>query len=778
LSAGALLLAVAQIVGCGGQLVAWPPEDILAPTVVATSPDSEAIGVMRNRTLSAMFSEPMDAGTVTATSFVLFNGATQVPGAVSYTGVTATFDPATDLDAATTYTATIRQSAADPAGNTLAADYTWTFTTGSSLDAQRPVVTLTIPADDATGVAPDANLVAVFSEAMDASTFGGATFTLNQGINTIVGGVTLMGATAMFDPAVTLAFNTEYTAIITTAAADLAGNTLAADYVWTFTTAAQVIAIAPRVTLTNPADLDDGVPRDTAVSAAFSQPMNPLTAINAFVVRDPAAVTVTGSFAYNMATQTVTFVPSVLLAPLTEYTATVSTNATNLAGTALAADYVWMFTTGPAVPLAPRVIITSPADLDTDVLRDAIITATFSEPMNPLTTISGFVVRDPAAVTVVGTLAYDVVTQTVTFVPSMPLAPLTEYTATVSTNATNLAGTALAADYVWTFTTAADIAPRVIITSPVDLDTGVLRDAIVTATFSEPMNPVTAQLSFSVLDPDGNAVFGILSFDVPSQTLVFVPDDFLRANATYTATVTTDATSLLGAPLAADHVWEFTTGIQAAGMLPVNLGSLTTFVAAAGAGLTNSNSSGMTILGGDVALSPTGTCLGDGLPCTALNPLITGTLFDSGIIASTAKVDLIAAYVDAMSRPPGTLVNDISGMVLPAGVYTSASTMSIAVGGVVTLDGGGDPNAVFIFQIGSSLTVNNNAQVVLINGARARNVFWAIFASSTLGSNVSFQGSVLAGASNTVGTDSMVIGRLLCTTGQITLLSNTITLPL
>jgi len=148
------------------------------------------------------------------------------------------------------------------------------------------------------------------------------------------------------------------------------------------------------------------------------------------------------------------------------------------------------------------------------------------------------------------------------------------------------------------------------------------------------------------------------------------------------------------------------------------------------------------------------------------------------MVAMRAKVDLTAAYVDAMSRPPGVTVNDLSGMTLSAGVYTSDSTMSIAVGGTLTLDGGGDPEAVFIFQVGSSLTVNNNAQVVLINGARARNVYWAAFASSTIGSNVSFQGSVLAGASNSVGMGSVVVGRLLCSTGQITLLSNTISLPL
>lgn len=773
-----MLLALSQLVGCGGQLVAWPADDITPPTVISTAPERDALGVLLNRTLTVTFSEPMDPDTLTMTSFAVFDGATAVPGTVSYSGVSATFDPDSDLESGTTYTAVVRESATDVAGNPLAADYTWTFTTGGSLDVQRPVVTLTIPEDDATGVSPDASLAAVFSEAMDPATFVGATLTLTEGINPVVGTVTLTGATAMFDPSAVLAFGTEYTAIISVVAADLAGNTLAAEHRWTFTTADAVVLVPPRVTLTHPANLEAAVPRDTTVSAAFSQPMTPLTAMNSLSVTDPLGASVPGSLAYDMVTQTVTFVPTSLLAPITEYTATVAVSATNLAGTPLAAEHMWTFSTGPAMPIAPRVILTNPLPFEAGVPLLTTVSAAFNQLMDPLTPVGSFTLTDEGGMLVTGVGVYDALSQTLTFTPMNPLLADTTYTARVSTAATNMAGTSLAADYIWEFTTAMVVAPRVITTSPVDLDTGVLRDAIITATFSEPMNPLTAQSSFSVLDPSGDTVVGTLSFDAPSQTLFFVPDDFLQANATYTATVTTVATSVVGTPLTADYEWEFTTGIQAAGMLPVDLRSLVSFVAAAGAGLTNSNSSGMTLLGGDVALSPTGTCIGDGLPCTLLNPQITGTLYGPGLIAATAKSDLLLAYTDATSRPPGTLVNDISGLVLPAGVYTSASTMSIAVGGTVTLDGGGDPNAVFIFQVGSSLTANNDAQVVLINGARARNVFWAIAASSTLGSNVAFQGSVMAGASNSVGTDSSVVGRLLCTTGQITLLSNTITLPL
>jgi hypothetical protein len=421
LPAGALLLAFTQLVGCGGQLVAWPPEDVVPPTVISTAPERGALGVMLNRTVTATFSEALDPDTITATSFVVFDGATPVPGAVSYAGITATFDPNADLATGTVYTAIIRQTAADPAGNTLAADYSWTFTTGGSLDVQRPVVTLTIPADDATGVAPDASVVAVFSEAMDPLTFVGATFTLHEGANTILGSVMLTGATATFNPDATLAFGAEYTAIITTAAADLAGNTLATRYEWSFTVADAVVLVPPRVTLTDPVDLEVGVPRDTTVSAAFSQPMTPLTAMNSLSVTDPAGMSVPGTLAYDMVTQTVTFVPTGLLEALTEYTAVVAVSATNLAGTPLAVAYTWTFTTGPALPIAPRVIFTNPEALEVGVPLLTTVSAAFNQPMDPLTPVGSFTLTDEGGMTVPGLGAYDVLTQTLTFTPTNPL---------------------------------------------------------------------------------------------------------------------------------------------------------------------------------------------------------------------------------------------------------------------------------------------------------------------------------------------------------------------
>jgi hypothetical protein len=254
-------------------------------------------------------------------------------------------------------------------------------------------------------------------------------------------------------------------------------------------------------------------------------------------------------------------------------------------------------------------------------------------------------------------------------------------------------------------------------------------------------------------------------------------------NTTYTATITTGAQDETGNGLAASKVWTFSTSNKPC-VLPVNLRSLAKFVAVAGAGLTNSNTQlpAVTTLNGDVGLAPTGTCMSDGIVCNPAGgaPRINGTLYanDPAGKAATAKADLVAAYNDAQGRPKDvTVVGNLAGQILAPGVYWSGSTMDIAVNGTLTLDAQGDSNGIWIFQLGSALTANTGSKVVLINGAKAANVFWAIGSSSTRGSNVAFKGTVLAVESNSVGTGSTVEGRLVCTTGAITLLSNVITLP-
>jgi hypothetical protein len=444
----------------------------------------------------------------------------------------------------------------------------------------------------------------------------------------------------------------------------------------------------------------------------------------------------------------------------------------------------------------PTVTSTNPAGGATDVAVTQAITATFSEAMDPATIDSTSFTVNEGATAVSGAVTYAAATNVATFTPAASLSASTVYTGTVTTGAKATSGSALAANFVWTFTTASaggsggdagvpdggappGVPPQVTSTNPANGAANLCIPFGIDAIFDKQIDPTTVvPANFTLTSPGPTSVKGSTSYDSQTDTATFSPLNPLLGNTLYTATLTTGIKDAAGDALAANKVWTFTTNANPC-ILPVNLRSLSNFVAVAGAGLTNSNSGGVTVLNGDVGLSPTATCLGDGSPCSAIDPTINGTLFanDPAGKAAAAKADLVSAYNDAAGRPPGTLEADLSGLVLAPGVYTSNSTMLMAVSATLTLDGQGDPNAIWIFQIGSSLTVNQGAQVLLINGAKAANVFWAAAASSTLGGNVHFNGTILAQSSNSVGLGSVVNGRLLCTTGQITLLTNTINLP-
>ncbi|PKL74217.1 MAG: hypothetical protein CVV27_21630 [Candidatus Melainabacteria bacterium HGW-Melainabacteria-1] len=167
-------------------------------------------------------------------------GGLPVLGAVTYLGNTATFTPNASLVANTTYTATVTTGVKDLAGNTMAANKVWTFTTGAAVDTTAPVVTSSNPSNQGASVITTSLNTATFSEQMNPLTLTTATFTLTSPGAVPVpvqGTVSYSGNTATFTPTTELVRNTLYTATITTGAQDLAGNPLEVDKVWTFTTA-------------------------------------------------------------------------------------------------------------------------------------------------------------------------------------------------------------------------------------------------------------------------------------------------------------------------------------------------------------------------------------------------------------------------------------------------------------------------------------------------------------------------------------------------------------
>jgi MYXO-CTERM domain-containing protein len=337
--------------------------DTTPPTVSSTAPVNNATAVPVSSTVAATFSEAMKGSTITTGNFQLKQGSTNVPGTVTLNGAgtMATFQPTSPLAGGATYTATVTTGVQDAAGNAMAADKSWSFTTSAAADTAPPSVNSVTPADGAKDIAVNASLTATFSEAVDPKTVTGATFTLKNGSVPVGGSVSVSGATATFKPGAPLSNSTTYTAVLTTGIQDLAGNALASGHSWSFTTGATADTTAPTVTSISPAGNATGVPVTAAVTAAFSEPLDAATVTTAtFTLKDNANAAVAGAVTYDGTTAT--FAPS-SLAPGTNYTATLTTGIKDAAGNAMAQEHVWSFTTGDALPAT---------DSDNDGAVDAV----------------------------------------------------------------------------------------------------------------------------------------------------------------------------------------------------------------------------------------------------------------------------------------------------------------------------------------------------------------------------------------------------------------------
>lgn len=208
----------------------------------------------------------------------------------------------------------------------------------------------------------------------------------------------------------------------------------------------------------------------------------------------------------------------------------------------------------------------------------------------------------------------------------------------------------------------------------------------------------------------------------------------------------------------------------------VNLGTAGDFSVLAGSTVTNT---GDTVInadagqGGDLGVSPGSEVTG--FPPGIVTP--PGTIEIANGPANNAQADLTIAYNNAASRPcaPNLSGQDLGGMTLTTGVYCFDTSAQLT--GTLTLDAEGNPDAVFIFQVGSTLTTASNSTVAVLNGAQACRVFWQIGSSATLGTNTAFTGNVLALASITATTGADVEGRLLARNGAVTLDSNKIHTP-
>ena len=199
--------------------------------------------------------------------------------------------------------------------------------------------------------------------------------------------------------------------------------------------------------------------------------------------------------------------------------------------------------------------------------------------------------------------------------------------------------------------------------------------------------------------------------------------------------------------------------LMAAGPAPIDLKSATHFAILATATVTTT---GGGIINGDVGLSPAGS---QGIPAGQIN----GTIYNGGPIAAQAEVDLNAAIIAASpAQLPGGINAgaELGGQTLVAGVYVSPSGAYDMTSVDLTLNGG--PNDVWVFQMASSLTVGVGRKVILTGGAQARNIFWQVGSSATLGTSSVFAGTIMAYASITMDASSTLDGRALAQVGAVT----------
>ncbi len=440
---------------------------------------------------------------------------------------------------------------------------------------------------------------------------------------------------------------------------------------------------------------------------------------------------------------------------------------------------------------APTVNSTNPAKGAAAVAINSAIAATFSEAMTPSTVNTTTFTLKQGTTAVSGAVTFTGLTAV--FIPASSLAVGTEYTATITAGAKDLAGNTLAGDYVCKFTTGAtaDItAPTITGTTDVDGATNVAVNSQIGATFGEGMDPLTiSNANFTLKNTSsGAAVTGTVSYS--GVNAVFTPAGNLYAGTGYTATIKGGANGvkdLAGNALAADSVWSFTTAAAAAakGPAPVLLGSAGNYVILAETGVSTVPASAIT---GDIGLSPAAASYLTGFSLTmvgttaAISPQVTGSLYAADMTAptstnlTTAITDMGTAYTDAAGRPtPDFLdlgVGEVGGKTLLPGLYKW--TTGVTVSSDVTISGGA--NDVWIFQIPGNFAINPAKNIFLSGGAQARNIFWQVAGTVTIGTTAHFEGIILSQTSIMLETAASMNGRALAQSAVI-LDAGTVTKP-
>lgn len=322
--------------------------------------------------------------------------------------------------------------------------------------------------------------------------------------------------------------------------------------------------------------------------------------------------------------------------------------------------------------------------------------------------------------------------------------------------------------------------PKVIATDPTNGNQSVTTSTsgvanngkLVTASFNSAINPASINAATFKLAPTGQVpvVPASVTYNASTRIATLTTSSALLPDTAYTVVIESSVTGDTGTTIGCSYAWTFKTAAAlSTGQQAVNLDCAADFAILAGSTITNT---GPTVINnGDVGLSAGSSVTG--FPPGTVNG---GAIRINDSKANNAKLCLTTAYNDAAGRTtaPITLSGNIGGQTLAPGLYKSTSTLEISSGNL-TLAGPAD--GVWIFQVASTLTTTAARQVILSGGAQAKNVFWQVGTSATLGTTSDFKGNILADQSITLNTGAVLNGRALTRIAAVSLDTNTVTKP-
>ena len=682
--------------------------DTTAPTVVAIDPVNGATGVVRNKTITITMSEDILESSVTSANIVL---APLIAYSVFRDPTDATkiiLDPSSDLPASTLHTITLTANGIkDLSDNGLASQLQFGFTTEADAppaDTTPPTITARSPISGATNVAMDTDITVDFSEPLTWP-IPANSFELFAPGPTEVTAVTITNengnAKLRMNPDSNLTASTPYTVFVRTTIEDVAGNNLASQDSWSFTTAAvppPADTTPPTVIAQTPSSGAANVARNTTIIVDFSESMDTATihsnSVELFRVSDSVEVTCSIGFSSigGQSNRRVTLTPTSLLVHGAQYQAFVRTTAKDVAGNAIASEVSWLFTITEALTIVAR----SPTASASNVAVNSDVFVDFSKALNTgtVTTSTFQLFNTSTGVQVTsGSLTFENGNQRIRFNPSSNLSASTQYQVIVKSTVADTTGVTLGSDNSWFFTTVIQFNISNRVPAPNDIDVAIGSNMIID--FNKAINTTTATVSSNNVElydtstnPDSEKVVGI-TFSQGNQRITMTPTSAMVYSRVYMITLKSGLKDTTGASLPTTPLnYTFTTESD-----PVTI-ELVYSVA---------GSSGEWWEFGNIS-SPTDR-QGRGLKITSNTTGVTNALHNVRITEVTVKVRRSMTFTDINDDTMYCIVRNSTGQ-----IQTTIGTFSDARTDITTNSSGqnitfANPNNTYVMKNGDCLLI-------------------------------------------------------------------------